>query len=187
MIRATPSPIPLPSSFLSSPIRPPYTRAAMAQMRAAAPSTYHSLLPARTPPLLPIPLPAPSTSRRADISKADMPFRKRILLTAPILTMEVGETSAIWAARRPRSTMTHSVRKRESEDFYSQHQDAREDSASVRAKIGVLRKRGFASSKESSEGPGNVQGRHVVRHIIRTQALKAGARVDTLEDTGSSS
>nr|GEV30864.1 putative reverse transcriptase domain-containing protein [Tanacetum cinerariifolium] len=47
----------LPPSFLSSCIRPPHTRAAMAQMRAAVPSTYHSLLPSGTPPLLPIPLP----------------------------------------------------------------------------------------------------------------------------------
>ncbi|GJR20185.1 hypothetical protein Tco_0968712, partial [Tanacetum coccineum] len=27
---------------------------------------------------------------------------------------------------------------------------------------------------------------HAIEHIIRTQALEAGARVDTLEDTGSS-
>ncbi|GJT21368.1 hypothetical protein Tco_0891305 [Tanacetum coccineum] len=55
----------------------------MAQMRAAAPSTYHPLLLSGTPPLLPIPLPAPSTSRRADIPKADTPPQKRLLLTAP--------------------------------------------------------------------------------------------------------
>ncbi|GJZ76236.1 hypothetical protein Tco_0640701, partial [Tanacetum coccineum] len=47
------------------------------------PSTYHPLLPSGTPPLLPIPLPAPSTSRRGDIPKADTPPRKRLLLTAP--------------------------------------------------------------------------------------------------------
>nr|GEU78634.1 putative reverse transcriptase domain-containing protein [Tanacetum cinerariifolium] len=54
----------------------------MAQMRAVAPSTYHSLLPAGTPPLLHIPLHASSTSRRADIPEADMPLWKRLLLTA---------------------------------------------------------------------------------------------------------
>ncbi|GJU98352.1 hypothetical protein Tco_1327623 [Tanacetum coccineum] len=74
---------PLPPFFLSPRIRPPHTRAAMRQMRATAPSTYHSLLPSRTPPLLPIPLPAPSTSRRADIPEADTPPRKRLLLTTP--------------------------------------------------------------------------------------------------------
>ncbi|GKD14623.1 hypothetical protein Tco_1199030, partial [Tanacetum coccineum] len=47
---------PPPPSFLPSLIRPPRTRAAIAQMRAASPSTYHPLLPLGTPPLLPIPL-----------------------------------------------------------------------------------------------------------------------------------
>ncbi|GJY16999.1 hypothetical protein Tco_0387421 [Tanacetum coccineum] len=74
---------PLPPFFLAPRIRPPHTRAAMRQMRATAPSTYHSLLPSGTPPLLPIPLPAPSTSRRADIPEADTPPRKRLLLTTP--------------------------------------------------------------------------------------------------------
>ncbi|GKE97079.1 hypothetical protein Tco_1581934 [Tanacetum coccineum] len=74
---------PLPPSFLNSLIRPPRTRAAMDQMRTASPSTYHPLLPSGTPPLLPIPLPAPSTSHRADILEADTPPRKRLLLTAP--------------------------------------------------------------------------------------------------------
>nr|GFB85190.1 hypothetical protein [Tanacetum cinerariifolium] len=54
-VASAPTP-PLPPSFLSSHIRPPHTRAAMAQLRAAVPSTYHSLLPLGTPPLLPIPL-----------------------------------------------------------------------------------------------------------------------------------
>ncbi|GKD60601.1 hypothetical protein Tco_1298110, partial [Tanacetum coccineum] len=69
---------PPPPSFLYILIRPSHTRAAMAQMRAAAPSTYHPLVPSGTPPLLPIPLPAPSTSRRADITEADTPPRKRL-------------------------------------------------------------------------------------------------------------
>ncbi|GJS22658.1 hypothetical protein Tco_0451290 [Tanacetum coccineum] len=42
---------PLSPFFLSPRIRPLHTRAAMRQMRAAAPSTYHSLLPSGTPPL----------------------------------------------------------------------------------------------------------------------------------------
>ncbi|GJR55510.1 hypothetical protein Tco_1406031 [Tanacetum coccineum] len=54
------------------------------EMRAAAPSTYYPLLPSGTPPLSPIPLPAPSTSRRANIPEADTPPRKSLLLTAPI-------------------------------------------------------------------------------------------------------
>nr|GEX03449.1 hypothetical protein [Tanacetum cinerariifolium] len=98
----------LPPSFLSLRIRPLHTRAAMAQMRAAVPSTYHSLLPSRTPPLLPISLPVPSTSRRAEILEAKTPPRKRLLLTAPRPGCEVGESSAA-AARQPGPTMARSA------------------------------------------------------------------------------
>ncbi|GKD03826.1 hypothetical protein Tco_1178800, partial [Tanacetum coccineum] len=47
------------------------------------------------------PLPAPSTSRRADIPKADTPPRKRLLLTTPKPGCEVRESSAAPAARQP--------------------------------------------------------------------------------------
>ncbi|GJT94772.1 hypothetical protein Tco_1090290 [Tanacetum coccineum] len=108
LLEQAPTP-PLPPSFLSLRIRPLHTRAAMRQMRAAAPSTYHSLLPSGTPPLLPIPLPAPSTSRRADIPEADTPPRKRLLLTTPRPGCEVGESSAAAAARQPGPTMARRV------------------------------------------------------------------------------
>ncbi|GKF29725.1 hypothetical protein Tco_0096067 [Tanacetum coccineum] len=62
----------------------------MAQMRDTTLSTYHPLLPSGTPPLLPIPLPAPSTSRRADIPEADMLPQKGLLLTTPRPSCEVG-------------------------------------------------------------------------------------------------
>ncbi|GKB32444.1 hypothetical protein Tco_0871845 [Tanacetum coccineum] len=100
---------PLPPFFLSPRIRPPHTRAAMRQIRAASPYTYHSLLPSGTPPLLPISLPTPSTSRRADISEADTPPRKRLLLTTPRPGCEIGESSAAAAARQPGPTMAHRV------------------------------------------------------------------------------
>ncbi|GKF19769.1 hypothetical protein Tco_0068407, partial [Tanacetum coccineum] len=51
------------------------------------------------------PLPAPSTSRRADIPEADMPPRKRLLLTTPRPGCEVGESSAAAAARQPGPTI----------------------------------------------------------------------------------
>nr|GFA54866.1 reverse transcriptase domain-containing protein [Tanacetum cinerariifolium] len=86
-VASVPTP-PLPPSFLSLRIRPSHTRAAMAQMRAAVPSTYHSLLPSGTPPLLSIHLPVPSTSRSAEIPEANTPPRKRLLLTAPRLGSE---------------------------------------------------------------------------------------------------
>nr|GEX44622.1 hypothetical protein [Tanacetum cinerariifolium] len=101
-LRLSPSLLPpmsssLPPSFQPSPIRPSHTRAVMAQMRATAPSTHHSLHPLGTPPLLVIPLPAPSTSRRADIPEADMSHQKRLLLTAPTPRFKVGESSAATA------------------------------------------------------------------------------------------
>nr|GEV26009.1 hypothetical protein [Tanacetum cinerariifolium] len=50
---------------------------------APTPPLPPSFLSPRTPPLLPIPLPVPSTSRRAKIPEADTLPRKRLLLTAP--------------------------------------------------------------------------------------------------------
>nr|GFC01158.1 hypothetical protein [Tanacetum cinerariifolium] len=83
--------------------------AVIAQMRDAVPSTYHSLLPSGTPPLLHIPLPVPSTSRRAEIPEADMPPQKRLLLTAPRPGCEVGESFTAAAARQPGPTMARNV------------------------------------------------------------------------------
>ncbi|GKB30299.1 hypothetical protein Tco_0869700, partial [Tanacetum coccineum] len=51
----------------------------------------------------PLPLHAPSTSRRSDI-----PPRKRLLLTAPTPRFEVGESFTV-AARQPGSTVAHRV------------------------------------------------------------------------------
>nr|GEW45812.1 reverse transcriptase domain-containing protein [Tanacetum cinerariifolium] len=122
---------PLPPSFLSPRIRPLHTRAAMAQMRAAIPSTYHSLLPSGTPPLLPIPLHVPSTSRKAEIPEAGIPPWKRLLLTAPRPGCEVGESSAAAPARQPGPTMACS------------------DRVAVRAEIEVLRRERLAYEQES--------------------------------------
>nr|GEV33818.1 hypothetical protein [Tanacetum cinerariifolium] len=144
-VASAPTP-PLPPPFLSPRIRPLHTRAAMAQIRAAVPSTYHSLLSSGTPPLLPIPLHVPSTSRRDEIPDADTPPRKRLLLTAPRPGCKVGESSATAAARQPGPTMARKmvnmrvsyqvdVRSRESLEFYSRHHDAQEDHATMRAEI----------------------------------------------------
>ncbi|GKF36353.1 hypothetical protein Tco_0113111 [Tanacetum coccineum] len=99
----------LPPSFLSLRIRPLSPRALEVEMRDIASTFYHSLHPSRTPPLLPIPLPAPSTSRRADIPKADTPPRKRLLLTTPRPGCEVGESFVAAAMRQPRPTMAYKV------------------------------------------------------------------------------
>ncbi|GJT12660.1 hypothetical protein Tco_0859702 [Tanacetum coccineum] len=146
-VPSAPTPPLPPPSFLPSLIRPPRTRAVMAQIRAATPSTYHPLLPSWTSLLLPIPLPAPSTSHIADILEADSPPRKRLLLTAPRPRGEVGESSAA-VARQPGPTMAH-VHKRESSEFYSRHHDAQNDRASVRVEIKILRRERLAYEQES--------------------------------------
>nr|GEY06416.1 reverse transcriptase domain-containing protein [Tanacetum cinerariifolium] len=105
---SVPTPL-LPPSFLSPCIRPLHTKVAMAQMRAAVPSTYHSLLQSGTPPLLCIPLPVPSNSRRVEIPEADTAPRKRLLLTAPIRGCEARESSTAAAGKQPGPTMARSV------------------------------------------------------------------------------
>ncbi|GJW04676.1 hypothetical protein Tco_1563532 [Tanacetum coccineum] len=160
-------------------------------------------------------LPAPSTSRKADIPEADTPPRKRLLLTTPRPSCEVGESSAAAAARQPRPTMAHrvdyslvdtmetrfrdterrmmtalemvnrrvsyqvDVHSRESSEFHSRHHDAQKDRAAVRAEIETEVRRQEWQRQATND--------LAVQHIMRTQALEAGARVDTLEDIGSSS
>nr|GEY13992.1 reverse transcriptase domain-containing protein [Tanacetum cinerariifolium] len=189
-VASAPTP-PLPPSFLSPRIRPLHIRAAMAQMRAAVPSTYHSLLPSGTPPLLPIPLPVPSTSRRAEIPEADMPPRKRLLLTAPRPGCEVWESFAA-AARQPGPTMARSVdcsfldtieTSKESLEFYSRHHDAQNDRAAVRAEI-EARVAVLETQARRHEWRRQTADDLSVQHIMHTQALEAEARIDTLENTG---
>ncbi|GKD27131.1 hypothetical protein Tco_1233345 [Tanacetum coccineum] len=112
-------------------------------------------------PLLPIPLPAPSTSHRADILDADTPPRKRLLLTTPTPRVEVGESSAAAAARRPGSTMTHRVnhsfvdtvdtRVRDTKRRTMAAIKAQEDRVAVRAEIEILKIERLAYEQESIE------------------------------------
>nr|GFB23396.1 putative reverse transcriptase domain-containing protein [Tanacetum cinerariifolium] len=185
----------LPPGFLSPRIRPLSPKALGAEMNAIASSLYNSLHPSGTPPLLPIPLSTPSTSRKAGIPEADTPPRNRPLLATPRPRCKVGESSAA-AARQTGPTMAHGVDcsyvetrlrdterrmisalelvnlrvsyqvdvcTRESSEFCTRHHHAQKDRAAVRAEIEAVDD--FA-----------------VQHIIRTQALEAGARDDTLED-----
>nr|GEW48838.1 hypothetical protein [Tanacetum cinerariifolium] len=62
----------------------------------------------RGPPLLPIPLSTPSTSRRAGIPEADTPPQNRPLLGTPSPGCKVGESS-VATVRRPGPTMAHGV------------------------------------------------------------------------------
>nr|GEY29953.1 hypothetical protein [Tanacetum cinerariifolium] len=71
-------------------------------------SLYHSLHLSETPPLLPIPLSTPSTSRRAGIPEADKPPQNKPLLATPRPGYEVRESSDA-TVRRPGPTMAHGV------------------------------------------------------------------------------
>ncbi|GKF13201.1 hypothetical protein Tco_0054663, partial [Tanacetum coccineum] len=109
------------------------------------------------------------------------------------------------------------VRSRESSEFCLPHHDAQKDLAVVRAESKVLRRERLAYEQESIQTHQDLarfeaycralevrvtvleaEVRHhewqrqaaddlAIQHIMRTQALEAGACVDTLEDTGSSS
>ncbi|GJS96247.1 hypothetical protein Tco_0803215 [Tanacetum coccineum] len=106
----TSHPLPLPP-----PIILPCTRAFMAMMRAAAPSTYclapqlmtppPGAPPSGTPPLLPIPLPTssppfllPSTNRKANGPEVLLPPRKRLCI-AHGPRYEIGESSSALTAK----------------------------------------------------------------------------------------
>ncbi|GKE85646.1 hypothetical protein Tco_1559388, partial [Tanacetum coccineum] len=152
-IPSPPLPLPSPPNYVEAPLG---YRAARIRLRAA------SLLP----------LPAPSTSRRANIPKANIPPLKRLCLTAPTPRFEVGESSVAVAAKQPGSTVARrsfvdtvdasirafkrrtmdslkvvnlrvsylaDVRRRESEEFYTRHQDAQRDCDALRDEVDTLR------------------------------------------------
>nr|GEZ06774.1 putative reverse transcriptase domain-containing protein [Tanacetum cinerariifolium] len=189
-VASAPTPL-LPPSFLSLRIRTLHTRVAMAQIRVAVPSTYHSLLPSGTSPLLPIPLHVPSTSCRAKIPEADTSPRKRLLLTAPKPGCEVGESSVAAAARQPGPTMARSVDYSFVDTMETRFRDTKRrmmtalemvnmrDRAAVRVEIEVLRRERLAYKQEMFETQAR---RHewqrqtvddlAVQHIMCTQALE---------------
>nr|GEY99405.1 putative reverse transcriptase domain-containing protein [Tanacetum cinerariifolium] len=178
-------------------IRPLSPRALRAEMNAIASSLYHLLHPSRTPPLLPIPLSTPSTSRRAGILEADIPPRNRPLLATPRLSYV--ETRLRDTNKRMMATL----------DLVNLR-----DRAAVKAEIEVLRSKRLAYEQEGIqtrealarseayyralearvivlethahrlEWQRQAANDFAVQHIMRTQALEAAARDDTLEDTG---
>ncbi|GJV04685.1 reverse transcriptase domain-containing protein [Tanacetum coccineum] len=182
----------------------------------------HVVDPLRTPPLLPIP--APSTSCRADIPEADTPPRKRLLLilltgceiAPPLLPIPLPAPSTSHRADIPEADTP--PQKRLEEDYDRLRVGQQEGHLpAVRVEIEVLRRERLAYEQEGMETRQalarseahcralearvtvlETEVRHhewqrqaaddlAVQHIMRTQALEAGARVDTLEDTGSSS
>nr|GFA71806.1 hypothetical protein [Tanacetum cinerariifolium] len=85
---------------------------------------------------------------------------------------------------------------RESSEFCTRHHNAQKDRAVVRAEIEVLRNERLAYEQEEArvavlethtrhlEWQRQAADDFVVEHIMRTQALEARARDDTLEDAG---
>ncbi|GKC26887.1 hypothetical protein Tco_1034181 [Tanacetum coccineum] len=102
---STSHPLPLPSLIVHT-----HTRASVAMMRAAAPSTYilasrSETPPSGTPPLLPIPLRIPSqpllllfTVCRAGVSEVTLPPRKRLCIALG-LRFKVSKSSSAPTAR----------------------------------------------------------------------------------------
>ncbi|GKD24489.1 hypothetical protein Tco_1230703, partial [Tanacetum coccineum] len=77
-------------------------RAAMIQLRAALPSTYHLLLPSEIPSP---PLPLPPPDHRDAIPEADMPPRKRTCFIAISYRFEIKEILAAAVARQTSEAM----------------------------------------------------------------------------------
>ncbi|GJX18046.1 putative reverse transcriptase domain-containing protein [Tanacetum coccineum] len=80
------------------------------------------------------------------------------------------------------------VHRKESEDFYTQLFDARTDRRDIRLEIDVVRARLETLETHMSRMEWQRQRAEddAVRQIMRTQVLEARARIDTVEDAGSS-
>nr|GFA45100.1 hypothetical protein [Tanacetum cinerariifolium] len=137
----------------------------------------------------------PSTSRRDRIPEANTPPHNRPLLATPRPGCEVEESSAA-AVKRQGPAMAHGVEvcTRESSEFCTRHHDAQKDCTAVRAEIEVLKNERLAYKQDVLETHARcLEWQHqaaddfTVEHIMRTQALEAGAHIGTLEDAGSSS
>nr|GFC08322.1 hypothetical protein [Tanacetum cinerariifolium] len=113
-------PLPIFTPLPPPPIILPHTRASIALMRSATPSTFIlaprlRTPPIGTPPMLPIPLPTssfplplslPSTSGSESTPEADMPLQKRARFTTSTGGYEVGGSSITAAARQIRPALT---------------------------------------------------------------------------------
>ncbi|GJT99841.1 hypothetical protein Tco_1110180 [Tanacetum coccineum] len=122
---------------------------------------------------------------------------------ASLLRLERDLSATCWLARQPGHHYAHrvdavlsrhygyqlDVRSKRVQSFTSRHHEPNRIVQAVKAEIEVLR-REVAYEQESMEtrqALARAADDLAVQHIMRTQALEAGARIDTLEDTGSSS
>nr|GFA66463.1 hypothetical protein [Tanacetum cinerariifolium] len=145
----------IPPGFLSPRIRPLSPRALEAEMNVIASSLYHSLHPSGTPPLLPIPLSTPSTSRRAGIPEADtLPQNRPLLAThrSSYVETRLRDTERRMMAALElvnlRVSYQVDVCTRDSSEFCTRHHDAQKDRTAIRAEIEVLRSERLAYEQE---------------------------------------
>nr|GEZ62132.1 hypothetical protein [Tanacetum cinerariifolium] len=169
-ILSPPFPLPLPPTHTS----PTYDEAPLGYKGAEIRLKAASPIPLPAPSSL---LPLPATSHREDVPKADVPPRKRLCLTAPTSRFKIRESSVDVATRQPGSSMECrvdygfvdtvdvNVRRRDSKEFYTRHQDAYDDRAAVRVKI-----------EDAND--------HATRSMMHIHVLEQRAHIDTLEDTG---
>nr|GEX60815.1 putative reverse transcriptase domain-containing protein [Tanacetum cinerariifolium] len=146
-----------------------------------------------------------------DISKEDIPPRRRFVLTAPPPGCDVAETSVVAAATRaPRSQynfidtvasehrmMTFieevtlrvsyqaQVCRQESANFYTQLLEARTDRRDIRLEIDVVRDQGTTYETELQERQSAED--LAVTQMMRIHTLEARAQIDMVEDSDSSS
>ncbi|GKF73207.1 hypothetical protein Tco_0219539 [Tanacetum coccineum] len=165
-------------------------------MMRAAPS------PTPSPPLL-----LPSTTRIADILEDDIPPQKRLLLTAPTPRFEVEESSVAGAARQSGYTLARRVdysfvdtvdaniraseertmaaievvNLRERVEAHQALDRSEAHNRALEAWIAVLETQAYHHEWQRQDADD-----HSTRAIMRIQAVEAGARVDTSDDTGSS-
>nr|GEZ20871.1 reverse transcriptase domain-containing protein [Tanacetum cinerariifolium] len=203
----------LPPGFLSPRIRPLSPRALGAEMNAIASSLYRSLHPSGIPPLLPISTPSTSR-RAGILEADTPPRNRPLLATPRPGCEVGESSAAAARRQGPAMAHGVDVCTRESSEFCTRHHDAQKDRAAMRAEIEVLRNERLAYEQEGIqtrealarceahcralevqvavlethahrlEWQRQAADDFAVEHIMRTQALEAGAYIDTLEDTG---
>ncbi|GJT91306.1 hypothetical protein Tco_1080151 [Tanacetum coccineum] len=144
---------PSTSHLLPPPIVLPQTRASMAMMRAAAPSTYilasrSETPPSGTPPLLHIPLPTsspplllPSTDCREDVLEVRLPPRKRVDTATNVAELGQRMTNFVTTVRQ------------DIDEIYGRLDDAQDDRSLMSGQFNLLRrdKRAHASTTRLME------------------------------------
>nr|GEU71424.1 hypothetical protein [Tanacetum cinerariifolium]GEV77420.1 hypothetical protein [Tanacetum cinerariifolium] len=146
-----------------------------------SPLTPLSSPPTWTPSLLHMSLHAPSTSRRADIPEADMPLRKRLLLTALTPRFEDAQTDRAAVRAEIEVFMRERLayeRERESSETRQALARSEAHNKALEARIGVSETQAYRHEWQRQDTDD-----HATRAIMRIQALKVGARADTLEDS----